>query len=558
MDEHGTGEPGQAQPYGAPQTFGQPSTAPSSHPYGAAPGPEVLDSSAPGWSVLPGYVGPDAPAPSRRRRTAAVAAVVVGALLVCGGAYAAWSRLNGSGPQPSDVLPASTVAIAEVDLDPSAGQKLALLDLLRKFPDAAGLQDSDKTFGDWLVRKLSESGSSTDTLDFAKDVEPWLGKRFAVAAVPAPAGSGTSGSRVDAVLVVQETDQAAATAAMDKARAHGDKLGYAFLDGYLVVTPDSATGASRVVSDAQKATLSDSGDFGSDVASLGSDEVVTAWVDAGRATQLVKDQMGSLGGDVAGLGGLSPLGGGLGGPFGASQGRVVLGVHATTDSVEMRVRTFGGAASTAAAPVRLQHVVADPIAVVAVSGAGANIAKSWKALASSPMYAQLADQAKLIGLDLPGDLEKLLGDQLTASLSGDDLARQPQWVVAATSQDPAAGKAVLDKLLAVAGASGASEPPFTAKVQGDSLYVGASSAAIAGATSTSSAASLTGDEMFQAAVADPGHAQSLVYVDLSKVWTLAKAAGASLPPELEHLKAVGMSSTTDGTSSDSTLRLVIR
>jgi hypothetical protein len=524
---------------------------------GSGSGPEVLDSSSPTWSVLPGYDGADAPAPGRRRRGGVVAAVVVAALLVSGGAYAAWSRLNGSGPQPADVLPASTVAVAEVDLDPSAGQKLALFTLLRKFPDSAGLKDSDKTFGDWLVRKLAESGSGDESLDFAKDVEPWLGKRFAVAAVPAPAGSGSGGSAVDAVLVLQETDQAAASAAMEKVRAHGSTLGYAFLDGFLVVTLDSAKGADRVVADAQKSALSGASDFTADVASLGSDEVVTAWVDAGRAGQLVKDQMGSLGG-AAGLDDLSPLSGGLGGPFAAWKGRWVLGVHATSDSVEMRMRSFGGAANPVEPPVRLQHVVADPIAVLAVSGAGDSVARSWQTMASSPTYSQLADQAKMIGLELPGDLQKLLGDQLTASLSGDDLAREPRWLVAATSKDPAAGKAVLDRLLAVAGASGASDLPFTTTVSGDTLYVGSSRAVIGSATSTSNASALTGDELFQAAVADPDHAQALVYVDLAKVWTLAKAAGADLPAELEHVKAVGMTSTNDGTASDATLRIIIR
>src|SRR5207248_8370672 len=139
------------------------------------------------------------------------------------GAYAAWSRLNGNGPQPAEVLPASTVAFAEVDLDPSVGQKLALYKLLQKFPSSSGLRPSDKDFGDWLVRRLSEGSSGADgsTLDFAKDVRPWLGKRFAVAAVPAPAGTGAGGSAVDGVVVVQETDEKAAGAAMDKLRKSG-------------------------------------------------------------------------------------------------------------------------------------------------------------------------------------------------------------------------------------------------------------------------------------------------------------------------------------------------
>ena len=188
MDEHGTGEP--TQPYGAPRTYGGT--------------PEVLDSAAPGPSVLPGSdpAGPGQAGQGHGRRTGIVAAVVVGALLVSGGAFAAWSRLNHSADGPAQVLPSGTVAVLEVNLDPSAAQKVALLNLLRKLPGSSGLQGSDGTFQDWVGRTLSEGADSgtgsSDGLDFAHDVQPWLGSRVAVAAV-----SGyRKTSAVDAALVV--------------------------------------------------------------------------------------------------------------------------------------------------------------------------------------------------------------------------------------------------------------------------------------------------------------------------------------------------------------------
>jgi hypothetical protein len=571
MDEHGTGDsalPGGTplpygatppygvpqQPYGVPQppygTPAQPYGAPQS--YGTPTMPEVLDSTSPGWSVLPGQDGAAPAGSGRGRPTAVVAAVVVGALLVSGGAFAAWSRLNQGAGQPADVLPASTVAVAEVDLDPSAAQKVAIFNLLRKFPDAAGLKGTDTSFGDWLVRKLSESGSGSDQLDFATDVQPWLGSKVAFAAVPAPSGQRTDGSPVDPVVVIQEKDDAAAAAAMEKLRAHGSAdLGYALHGGYLVVTPSSRAAASRVVADAQSASLGADAHFTADVDSLGAEEVVTAWADAGRLSGLLQQQMQSS------LGGVSGLGGGLGGPFDSLKGRWALGVHATNDSVELRMRTFGGTPTSAGAPVRLQHVAADPVAVLAVSGFGANLEKQWSSLAASPMYEQLLQEAKAVGLDLPGDLRKLLGDQLTASLSGRS-GDQPQWVVAATSGDPAAGKAVLDKLLALAGPD-AGDLPVSTRVDGDTLYVGSSASTLDGAVTTDAADALRNDELFRAAMADPDHAQTLVYVDLSKVWALMAGEGGEQPPaELQHLKAVGMTVTSSGSDSDSTVRVIIR
>lgn len=518
------------------------------------PGPEVLDSGAPGWSVLPAYDGTEhsGSGGSRRRRTAVVAGVVVAALLVSGGAYAAWSRLNGSGPQPADALPASTVAVAEVDLDPSATQKLALFNLLRKFPDATGLNGSDQSFGDWLVRRLSQSGTDAHALDFGRDVQPWLGKRFAVAAVPAPKGSGSGGSDVDGVLVVQEIDEHAAAAAMDKLRAHGSAdLGYAFLNGFLVVTPDSAKGAARVVSDAQKASLSTASRFTADVDSLGSDQVITAWADATRAGELLKEQLSSVaGGDL----------GALDSTFADWKGRWVLGVHATNDSVELRARSFGGEpTSKPRPPVRISHVVHDPIAVVAVSGIGQSLADAWQKTASSPQYQPLLDQARQLGLDLPGDLETLLGDQLTLSLGGTDFNQGPTYLAAATSKDPAAGKAVLDKLLALAGPDGGAQLGLSSQTDGDTLYVGSPDAMTDSVGSTANAKELTSSEMFRAAVANPDTAQTLVYVDLSKVWAAVQATGGDAPSaEVRHLKAVGVSVTFDGADSDATLRLIIR
>ncbi len=557
MDEHVTGEP-----TGGPDPFALNGGTESAPPMGPPAGPpmtppppwapEVLDSvTAPTWSVLPGVDGTDGGAPTGRRRSRALVAGITAAavLVTAGGAYAAWSRLNGNGPQPAEVLPAGTVAFAEVDLDPSAGQKLALLNLLHKFPDSSGLKSTDADFGDWLVRRLSEAGSSNDALDFGKDIQPWLGKRFAVAAVPAPAGSGAGGSSVDGVLVVQETDEQAATAAMTKLRAHGsDHLGFAFADGYLVVTPDSAKGAARIVADGQRSSLAADSRFTSDVNSLGSDQVVTAWMDAAKAGQLLKDSLGNVAGVDSGQ---------LDAVLGASwKGRWVLGIHAADESVEMRMRTFGAASSAPQAPpVKLAHVAPDAFAVLAVSGYGRSVSEQWKQLSSLPGYSDIADQARQAGLTLPDDLVALVGDQLTLSVGGDPTGT-PSVLAAATSKDPQAGKAVLDKLLALAGPD--SVLGVSTTVDGDTLYVGSSDDVVAAGKGSASAAKVTDSDLFRAAVADPDHAQAILYVNLVKLWSSLKASGTTVgSPELQNLKAVGMSATTSGGDSDVTVRVVI-
>ncbi len=90
--------------------------------------------SAPEWEAYPPgrrpWVAAEAPAEppagTRRSRRLAVAATVTGVLVLGGAGLAVAAYLDGSGPQPQDVLPADTLGFVSVDLDPSAGQKVAL------------------------------------------------------------------------------------------------------------------------------------------------------------------------------------------------------------------------------------------------------------------------------------------------------------------------------------------------------------------------------------------------------------------------------------------------
>jgi hypothetical protein len=104
-----------------------------------------------------------------------------------GTGYAVASYLSGGGPQPVEVLPADTLAFAKLDLDPAADQEAdqeaAVAPLLQQFPDlGAGGDDGD--LRSTLVTPLLEENPWG--LSYDGDVEPWLGDRMAVAAVPSP------------------------------------------------------------------------------------------------------------------------------------------------------------------------------------------------------------------------------------------------------------------------------------------------------------------------------------------------------------------------------------
>lgn len=232
----------------------------------------------------PEYLGTDAPAsPVRGRRGAkrsgkkwavlGIAAVAV-AGVVGAGAWAAATLLPG-GELPSTAIPANAVGYVSVDLDPSATQKIEAIKTLKKFP---GL-DKELNLGSrddlrrWFFEKVQEGGDCK-ALDYGKDIEPWLGDRIAMAAVPAAKNSVTP------VVAVQVSDQEAARTGFAKiaACANQDKAetGMAFSGDYMLVS-DSQQHAQSFATASQESSLADDADFQGWMDKVGDPGVVTMY-----------------------------------------------------------------------------------------------------------------------------------------------------------------------------------------------------------------------------------------------------------------------------------------
>ena len=101
--------------------------------------------------------------PTRRpagRRTGLVVGGVVAALVLGGGAVFAVQQLSGGGAQPADVLPGDSYGYLRLDIDPSAGQKIAAVRFLDKLPqvrDTLGGGDPRKKLWD-LVAQATAAG----------------------------------------------------------------------------------------------------------------------------------------------------------------------------------------------------------------------------------------------------------------------------------------------------------------------------------------------------------------------------------------------------------------
>ncbi|MCW2791734.1 MAG: hypothetical protein JWO76_832, partial [Nocardioides sp.] len=234
------------------------------------------------------------PGATHGRRNAIVGAgVVVGLALVGGGIWAATSFF-GTGPQPSEALPDTTLGYLSVDLDPSGGQKLEALKTLRKFPafkDRIGL-DTDDDIREKLFTEIQKD-AGCEGLDYADDIEPWIGDRAAIAAVDTGAEQPTP------VFVVQVTDEEKADAGLNKLQdcATGgapDSAGGWAIEGGWAVLAETDDLAQGVVDDAADAPLSDDADFQTWTDEVGDPGIVTMYA-APAAGDYLAESLGSLG-----------------------------------------------------------------------------------------------------------------------------------------------------------------------------------------------------------------------------------------------------------------------
>lgn len=159
--------------------------------------------------------------------------------LAAGGTYAAVRLLGPAHDDAVELVPANALFYANVFLEPSTRQKLALEDLIAHFERIATPDRAGDALAELLDRLLAGSG-----LTFEDDVEPWLGPQVAVFLT-------SSGPDADGALLVSSTDDRAAAAALQRsASAQGrpsersyDGTGYlvtggtaaAVIDGFAVI-----------------------------------------------------------------------------------------------------------------------------------------------------------------------------------------------------------------------------------------------------------------------------------------------------------------------------------
>ncbi|HET7352048.1 MAG TPA: DUF3352 domain-containing protein [Marmoricola sp.] len=488
-------------------------------------------------TVLPEYT----PQPERRTSgVVAVVATVAAVVLVAGGGVAAWQFLLAGGSRPAEVLPASTFALATLDLDPSGGQKLEAIRTLRKFPSVredTGLQDGSDPMKAFF-EEIQEHDSCTG-LDYERDVEPWLGSRAAVGGVlmgddkPAP------------VAALQVKDAEAARSGLEKLRrcaeAEKDDFGWSMAEGHVVLS-DTTGHAEAIVAEGAEKPLSEDAGFQRWTEEVGADAVLSVYV-APEAAEIAAEATGE---EVEG------------------------------DALTRLLEDFDGAAAAlrfADGGIELSFAGGGAKAVEGAENVSGHVgmlpADTALVLAASVpegVFDQLAEDesatdflAGMLGLDLPQDLEDLLGESVSLSVGGDAPESLEQLeafdsvpVGALVHGDEDEVRAVVDKL------TGAGEVPVVVE-SGEGRVAVASTRDYARQLVEKGA--LTDDPGFRDAVPDADKAEFVFYVDVDSEWRqlLDQALeDKETSANLDVVRGLGVSSWTDGDASHGLVRLSLK
>ena len=270
-------------PSGPPPNVPPPSGPPTMPAGPPPPGPPEYLHQGTGQPLPPASRG----ASGRRK-----AVIAGGAIIGLGAATAAvfgavW--YFGTGPQPAEALPDSTIAYVSIDIDPSGKQLLEAKEALEKFPAWNDQEISNKK--DLREALFDEAlAEAPCDLDYNDDIEPWLGDRAAAAAVdlgedePVP------------VFVVQVKDADKAEDAFAKFNdcepGEGESAGWA-ISGEWAVLAETEDIATQVAEDAKDNPLSEDDDFEKWTDEAGDPGILTAYA-APEAGKWLAENAGSF------------------------------------------------------------------------------------------------------------------------------------------------------------------------------------------------------------------------------------------------------------------------
>ena len=554
----GLGQPGLGQPIPGQPAYGQPTPAfGQPAPYGYQP---PTGGPPPAGDVL-GDQSAQPPGGSRRAFVPWIIGLVV-LLVIGGGAFAVRAALGGGGDQPAAALPAGTVAYGRIDLDPSGAQKIAALRLAAKFPgfaDATGITDPEVDLRQRFWELIQENESTVADIDYATDIEPWLGSRAAMAYVP-PEGDAAPENGI--VVALQVTDQDAAAAGLEKLMTagaadgqSGELAGVAFAGDYALIAINQEV-ADAFAADAESASLADSDGFQRDMEALGEEGVASFWMSS-DAYALLEDGASYLTTGAAGGTGLL-----------ADQGNLAMALRFDESYVEVAVAVTEATLPEPEGSAGSDLMIGLPestLFALSTTYGREYVDQAWAQLEELGSQdgvnfnREIRRFEQQTGLSLPGDIATLLGDGFAFAVDSEGLDEMQNLedpadlrIGALFDTDPAAAGEILDKLIAAAGG-------------GLDLETVESDGVLAVSPNPEYAAELTGGslgetEAFRNAVPDAADADFAMFFNMDALEgssLYADSVDAEVKANLDMISAIGMSGSFENGVGRASFRVVV-
>jgi hypothetical protein len=534
----------QQSPFGTPAGFDPPDDDAQQWSQRPAPAPVR----APGEEVWSGIDITPQGAPPRRKRGRAVVAVVGTTVLVSGlavGGTFAMNALGGGGERAEQHLPGNTLAMAELDLDPSLGQKVDAVRFLSRLPEARDKVNADSDLREVLYEALTEDVKGAPAWDQAQE---WLGDRVAVAALP---GSEAK-HPVESVLVIQVRDDQGAQAGL--AKAAGKDNSVTVRNGWAFVARTKEI-ADRVASTNENASLAADATFQADLDELGETGIATGWVDAKKVASVVEsyakdsDRLGGMLGQD--LGGLQELQKSLSSVRG-QLGHGAAAIRFDGPQLEFAMAMTGGKAGPEGGPSGIGDLPADSMFALSATGLGDAVKTAWPKGKDSG----LGGLGQGLGIKLPDDLAALLGTRTQVAVGKFDGFATPVVGIRATTSDPRVPNA-LAALKRITEGGGL----FQLQQQIAGGYVMSTDAAQLKALAGGNGG-LGAKPGFSSVLPDAATAQTAAYFDLAAYADVMKSLGdsgdADSAEDTKLLKELGAAGLTVRTDQDGNSRVSVR
>ncbi|MGB3684437.1 MAG: DUF3352 domain-containing protein [Ornithinimicrobium sp.] len=503
---------------------------------------------------MPDPVDPAAPTSRASVSWILIAVAAVSAVVIGGGAFAVMAVVGGGGDRPDSAMPGNAAFYAEIDIDPSVGQKVAALQFFDGM-DTTELEEMRDGRGREALFDLiaDEPDSPLSEMDYEADVEPWLGDRVGVGAI-----AGATEDEWVPVFAVQVKDEAAAEAFVDDVMAQeeaSDEADFFFRGDYMVFTEVEDAESVKMAMDA--GTLADNETYTSDMDSLGPQGIMSVWANLPAFQELSDTYSADVEQSLSDVGASQLLD-----SQAELQGRMAGTLRFDEDAIEFHGVAIDTGADTIEGGDSAQLISSlpdDTVAAFGLENGDQYVDQVWTVLeeAFPEDVAQAQEEAAAEGFELPGDIKTMVGDSLVVAagpgivdLDGNNADDVPVGYQAST--DGEAAVALLEKVMEASGEDlgvpyGGKDGVFT--VAGSEAYF---DSLVAGGD-------LGSTRDFEVAVPDADEADMAAYVSLNQLESLylPEFEQGQERDMAETMAAVGMRASSDGEGSGSfTLRLV--